>query len=93
MKKYYAVFCSYGSISPMSFGGNGAHTVYRFDSKPARDQWVDNNCYNATGNIVAWAKTRSEAEEYAHIRFSKIDGASASWVRETNEMEVLEIRY
>lgn len=57
MRKFYAEKCEYGlNVSYSSLNGN-AYTFYAFDSKKARDEFVDNNCYDSSGNVVAGSTT------------------------------------
>lgn len=53
MRKFYAEKCEYGlNVSYSSLNGN-AYTFYAFDSKKARDEFVGNNRYDSSGNVVA----------------------------------------
>lgn len=57
MRKFYAEKCEYGlNVSYSSLNGN-AYTFYAFDSKKERDEFVDKNCYDSVGNVVAGSTT------------------------------------
>ena len=50
MRKFYAEKCEYGlNVSYSSLNGN-AYTFYA-------DEWIDNNCYDSSGNVVAGSTT------------------------------------
>ena len=59
MKTYYAGHNGYGTnVSYRSMGW----WVKRFDTKKARDKWVDDNLVNEQGNTVAEPITRKTAQ-------------------------------
>lgn len=72
MKHYYAEYNVYGIyVSYDSFGGPGrnGYTFLRFDTKEARDEWVLDNQYDRTGNIVAGECTRAIVERNLGKKF------------------------
>lgn len=70
-RKYYAEYCPYGvNISYDSFNRN-AYDFYCFDSKKARDEWVNKHAYDPYGKLVA-APTKLENVRYCKGRDFKI---------------------
>lgn len=62
MKKYYAESCRWGvNISYESMGG-GAFDFYAFDSKAARDSWVEDHEWDGYPNRTAGTSTRKAVE-------------------------------
>ncbi len=63
MRKSYAWYNVYGHISFDSFGGNNGYIFLAFASAADRNEWVDDHCYDASGNIIAGRASRSEVED------------------------------
>lgn len=76
MRKYYAWYNVYGHISFDSFGGNNGYIFLAFASAADRNEWVDDHCYDASGNIIAGRASRSEVEDSRNCGsgFTVIDG-------------------
>lgn len=76
MRKSYAWYNVYGHISFDSFGGNNGYIFMAFASAADRNAWVDDHCYDASGNIIAGRASRSEVEDSRNCGsgFTVIDG-------------------
>lgn len=76
MRKSYAWYNVYGHISFDSFGGNNGYIFLAFASAADRNEWVDDHCYDASGNIIAGRASRSEVEDSRNCGsgFTVIDG-------------------
>ena len=76
MRKSYAWYNVYGHISFDSFGGNNGYIFLAFASAADRNAWVDDHCYDASGNIIAGRASRSEVEDSRNCGrgFTVIDG-------------------
>lgn len=76
MRKSYAWYNVYGHISFDSFGGNNGYIFLAFASAADRNAWVDDHCYDASGNIIAGRASRSEVEDPRNCGrgFTVIDG-------------------
>lgn len=76
MRKSYAWYNVYGHISFDSFGGNNGYIFLAFASAADRNAWVDDHCYDASGNIIAGKASRSEVEDSRNCGsgFTVIDG-------------------
>lgn len=61
--KFYAAYNHYGRISLDSFGGHSGTVYFAFASKAERDSWVDANCYDNAGNVVAFPVLREEVAD------------------------------
>lgn len=60
---FYACYNFHGMISLDSFNGDAGYYYLAFGSKTDRDAWVDDNCLDVRGNVVASACTRSEVAD------------------------------
>lgn len=76
MRKSYAWYNVYGHISFDSFGENNGYIFMAFASAADRNAWVDDHCYDASGNIIAGRASRSEVEDSRNCGsgFTVIDG-------------------
>lgn len=76
MKKFYAWYNTYGNISFSSFGGGNGYVFMAFNSAAARKAWIDDHCYDASGNIIAGRASRKEVEDPRNCgrNFTVIDG-------------------
>ena len=76
MRKSYAWYNVYSHISFDSFGGGNGYVFMAFASAADRNAWVDDHCYDASGNIIAGRASRSEVEDSRNCGsgFTVIDG-------------------
>lgn len=76
MRKAYAWYNVYGNISFDSFNGDNGYIFLAFASAADRNAWVDDHCYDASGNIIAGEASREEVEDARNCGrgFTVIDG-------------------
>jgi len=67
-RKYYAAYNSYGiELSYQSIGWS----FLAFESKAARDAYVEDHCYNSSGNIVCEPISRKDIPTNSHSAIIK----------------------
>ena len=67
-RKYYAARNPYGiNLTYSSIGW----TFYAFESKAARDAYIDEHCYNSSGNIVCEEIARKDIPTNSHSAIVK----------------------
>lgn len=76
MRKSYAWYNVYGNISFDSFNGDNGYIFLAFASAADRNAWVDDHCYDESGNIIAGKASREEVEDARNCGrgFTVIDG-------------------
>ena len=65
-RRFYAAYNPYGVH--LTYGSIG-WSVYAFSSKAGRDAYIEDNCYDRTGNVVCEAITKKEIKDITNGRY------------------------
>lgn len=80
MKKYYAEHCRWGTNFSYESMDWGAYEFYAFDSKSARDAWVEAHEFDGCSRKVTGVSSRRAVERCCGSHFSLVETGKGMWV-------------